>query len=195
MIHSHKLCVTQDLQGHCSVLCLTARHCTNRESKHAPLAWECWTQTSSKKHPDIKLKMFAKPVFPLSFPRAPHSCAFIFPSAPPAISLIKVLLQSYVLAATRPATSIYRYWALLQYMDLGTVVQGDSDATATTFHAPGAKYQNHLISARHWQKSVGLLRQVSRYFSPHKVQKKSHLTTDTSWHWHWASDYVCSQKV
>lgn len=94
--------------------------------------------------------MFAKPVFPLSFLIEPHSCAFTFPSPPlPPISLIKVLFQSYVSATTRPATSIYRYWALLQYMDLGTIIQADSDATATTFHAPGAKCQNHFISARH----------------------------------------------
>lgn len=169
IILCHKLCVKQDLQGHCSGLHLTARHCTNRESKHTPLAWECWTQTSSKKHPDIKLKMFAKPVIPLSFPREPHCCAFTFPSPPPPISLIKVLFQSCVSATTRPATSIYRYWALLQYVDLGTIIQGSSDATATTFHAPGAKCQNHFISARHWQESVGLLRHVPRYFNPHKV--------------------------
>lgn len=153
------------------------------------------TDIQQKKGPDIKLKMFAKPVFPLSFPREPHSCAFTFPSPPPPISLIKVLFQSCVSATTRPATSIYRYWALLQYVDLGTVIQGNTDATATTFHAPGAKCQNHFISARHWQKSVGLLRRVPRYFNPHKVQKKSRLTTDTTWLWHWASDYMCCQKV
>lgn len=170
IIHFRKLCVTQDLQGHCSGLRLTARHCTNRESKHTSLAWECWTQISSKRHPDIKFKMFAKPVFPLSFPREPHSCTFTFPSPPPSpISLIKVLFQSCVSATTRPTTSINRYWVLLQYMDLGTVIQGDSDATATTFHAPEPKCQNHFISARHWQKSAGLLRHASRYFNPHKV--------------------------
>lgn len=164
-ICSHKLCDTQYLQGHCSGLGLTARHCANRESKHAPLAWECWQQTSSKKHPDVKLKMFAKPVFPLSFLIEPHSCAFTFPSPPPPpISLIKVLFQSYVSVTTRPATSTYRYWALLQYMDLGTIIQGDSDATATTFHVPGAKCQNHFISD-----TVGLLRHISRYFNLHKV--------------------------
>lgn len=86
-------------------------------------------------------KTFAKPLLPWSFLVGTYACPFTLLESFSLTSLTKGLSLLYLIPQS-PTTSTYRNGVLFQFTNLSGIIQRVCDATATTTHASGAKYQN-----------------------------------------------------
>lgn len=135
--HCHKS-VMQDLLGHCSGRDFTARHYTQKNE--APFHHFYYSK-SSKRIYWCKIKCLLNHSFPGVFLWRLMPVHSLSQSHFPLTSLTKGLSLLYLIPQS-PTTSIYRNGVLFQFTNLSAIIQRVCDATATTAHVSGAKYQN-----------------------------------------------------